>query len=176
MIKKYLILISITFFINNSLNSAGTSSNDQDPTWKRGKEDLTHLKGTNSNLKRGVDALNQAKKYDKKGKTDKAIKRFKDSLKFFELANEESPGEPNILNFLGFTSRKVGDYTMAEIYYEQGLELDPLHNGINEYLGELYVQTNRIDKAKERLEVLKNCNCEEIEELDAVIKKGSSKY
>jgi hypothetical protein len=64
---------------------------------------------------------------------------------------------------------------MAEIYYEQGLELNPLHNGINEYLGELYVQTNRIDKAKERLEVLKNCNCEEFNELDAVIKKGSSK-
>ena len=82
---------------------------------------------------------------------DKAIKRFKDSLKFFELANEESPGEPNILNFLGFTSRKVGDYTMAEIYYEQGLELDPLHNGINEYLGELYVQTNRIDKASKNI-------------------------
>ena len=105
----------------------------------------------------------------------KSIKRFKDSLKFFELANEENPNEPDILNLLGFTSRKVGDYTMAEIYYEQGLELDPLHNGINEYLGELYVQTNRIDKAKERLEVLKNCNCEEFNELDAVIKKGSSK-
>ena len=31
MIKKYLILILITFFINNSLNSAGTNSDDQDP-------------------------------------------------------------------------------------------------------------------------------------------------
>ena len=175
MIKKYSILILITFFINNSLNSAGTNSDDQDPTWKRGNEDLSHMKGKNSNFKRGVDALNQAKKYDKKGKTDKSIKRFKDSLKFFELANEENPNEPDILNLLGFTSRKVGDYTMAEIYYEQGLELNPLHNGINEYLGELYVQTNRIDKAKERLEVLKNCNCEEFNELDAMIKKGSSK-
>ena len=174
--KKYLILVLITFFINNSLNSASTSSSNQDPVWKRGNEDITHLKGKNSNFKRGVDALNQAKKYDKKGKTDKAIKRFKDSLKFFELANEENPNEPDILNFLGFTSRKVGDFTMAEIYYEQGLEIDPLHNGINEYLGELYVQTNRIDKAKERLKVLKDCDCREFEELDAVIKKGSSKY
>ena len=98
--KKYLILILITFFINSSLNSAGTSSNDQDPTWKRGNEDITHLKGKNSNFKRGVDALKQAKKYDKKGKSDKAIKRFNDSLKFFELANDENPNEPDILNYL----------------------------------------------------------------------------
>ena len=49
----------------------------------------------------------------------------------------------------------------AEKYYLQGLEIEPNHNGINEYLGELYVETNRIDKARERLAVLKNCKCEE---------------
>ena len=43
----------------------------------------------------------------------------------------------------------------------QGLEIEPNHNGINEYLGELYVVTNRMDMAKERLNVLKSCNCEE---------------
>ena len=32
-----------------------------------------------------------------------------------------------------------------------GLEIKPDHNGINEYLGELYVVTNRIDLA--------NTNC-----------------
>jgi len=40
-----------------------------------------------------------------------------------------------------------------------GLQVDPKHVGINEYLGELYVVTNRIDLAKERLEILKSCNC-----------------
>ena len=58
---------------------------------------------------------------------------------------------------------------MAEIYYKQGLEIDPNHNGINEYLGELYVQTDRSDLAKERLKVLENCNCEEFNELKQVI-------
>ena len=33
----------------------------------------------------------------------------------------------------------------------KGLALEPNHIGINEYLGELYVVTNRIDLAKERL-------------------------
>ena len=35
---------------------------------------------------------------------------------------------------------------MAEIRYEQGLKINPQHIGINEYLGELYVETKRIDK------------------------------
>ena len=66
---------------------------------------------------------------------------------------------------MGFTSRKTGNFKEAENYYLKGLDLDPKHNGINEYLGELYVQTNRIDKANERLAVLKNCNCDEYQDL-----------
>ena len=59
--------------------------------------------------------------------------------------------------------------------YLKGLDLDPKHNGINEYLGELYVQTNRIDKANERLAVLKNCNCDEYSELELIIKTRGTK-
>jgi thioredoxin-like negative regulator of GroEL len=78
---------------------------------------------------------------------------------------------------MGFTSRKTGNFNEAESYYLAGLDLDPKHNGINEYLGELYVQTNRIDKANERLAILKNCNCEEYQELELIIKtKGTKIY
>ena len=52
------------------------------------------------------------------------------------------------------------------------MEIKPNHNGINEYLGELYLQTNRIDKARERLLVLKNCKCEEYNELKELIEKN----
>ena len=52
-----------------------------------------------------------------------------------------------------------------------GLKIKPGHNGINEYLGELYIKTNRMDLAKERLEVLENCNCKEYAELKALIEK-----
>ena len=59
----------------------------------------------------------------------------------------------------------------------QGLQIDPSHKGINEYLGELYVATNRIDLAKERLKVLENCNCDEYLELKGVIQgTKKSKY
>ena len=78
---------------------------------------------------------------------------------------------------MGFTTRKLGDFENGEKYYLQGLSIQPNHKGINEYLGELYVATNRIDLAKERLEVLKSCNCEEYKELKEIIEgTKKSKY
>ena len=50
-----------------------------------------------------------------------------------------------------------------------GLEINPNHTGINEYLGELYVATNRIQLAKEILKVLEKCNWEEYAELKDII-------
>ena len=73
--------------------------------------------------------------------------------------------------------KKTNSKYSNEKFYLKGLSIKPDHNGINEYLGELYVQTNRIDKANERLEVLKNCNCKEYGELELIIKtKGSKVY
>ena len=58
-----------------------------------------------------------------------------------------------------------------------GLEIDPNHKGINEYLGELYVTTNRLALAKERLKVLESCKCEEYNELKEIIEgTKKSKY
>ena len=86
-------------------------------------------------------------------------------------ANSKDKKNPDILNYLGFTLRKTGKLEEAEKYYLEGLKIKPDHNGINEYLGELYVKTGRIELAKERLAVLKNCNCEEYAELKEVIEK-----
>ena len=68
--------------------------------------------------------------------------------------------------------KKTGDFEKAEIHYLKGLELDAGHLGINEYLGELYVQTGRIELAKERLKVLDGCQCEEYDELKELIEKN----
>ena len=58
---------------------------------------------------------------------------------------------------------------MAEIYYLMGLEINPKHVGLNQYLGNLYVSTNKIDLALERLKILKDCNCEEYSNLKMII-------
>ena len=91
--------------------------------------------------------------------------------------NQEYPGDVETLSLLGFSHRKIGDFNSAEVYYSMGLEIDPKHIGINEYMGELFVATNRISEAKKRLAVLENCNCKEYNELKQVINgTKKSKY
>ncbi len=118
---------------------------------------------------KAVDSIKFAKKYEKKGKTEKALKKYAKAQKLLLKSNAEKPMQADTLNYLGFTTRKLGDYERGEKFYLQGLQIEPNHNGINEYLGELYVVTNRMDMAKERLEVLKTCNCKEYEELKEII-------
>ena len=57
----------------------------------------------------------------------------------------------------------------AEIYYSLGIEIDPNNSKINNHLGQLYIETNRFDKAKEILQVIKKCNCDDFIELQALI-------
>ena len=115
-----------------------------------------------------------AKKMEAKGKIEKANKRYKKAKKLLIKSNKEKPNKADTLNYLGFTTRKLGDFEGGEKFYLQGLAINPKHKGINEYLGELYVATNRIDLAKERLSVLQGCNCEEYDQLKGVI-EGSKK-
>ena len=114
----------------------------------------------------------RAKKLEKKDKTEKALKLYSKAYDKLVKAYEKDKKNADILNYLGFTLRKSGNFEEAEKFYLAGLEIKPNHKGINEYLGELYVQTNRIELAKERLEVLKDCKCEEFEELKELIEKN----
>ena len=160
--KKFIYtLLIIIAFTNNSF-SAGTSSDSSD---------------SSSNYTKAKNLIKAAKKYEKKGKTEKAQKRYTKAQKLLLKSNDEKPLQADTLNYLGFTTRKLGDYEGGEKFYLQGLQIEPNHNGINEYLGELYVVTNRMDMAKERLEVLKTCNCEEFNELKEIIEgTKKSKY
>ena len=119
--------------------------------------------------------VKRAGKLEKKEKIDKAKKLYSQAFKKLEKAYSSEKKNPDILNYMGYTSRKIGNFEQAEKFYLTGLSIKPDHNCINEYLGELYVQTNRIDKANERLDVLKNCNCEEYKELELIIKTRGSK-
>ena len=124
-----------------------------------------------------VKLVKRAGKLERKDNLDKAKKLYSQAFTKLEKAHKKNKKDPDILNYMGFTSRKVGNFEVAEKFYLQGLSIKPNHNGINEYLGELYVQTNRIDKANERLAILKNCNCDEYKELELIIKnKGVKIY
>jgi tetratricopeptide (TPR) repeat protein len=124
-----------------------------------------------------VSFINSAKKYERKDKKEKASKNYEKAQKLLIKSNKLKPNDADTLNYLGFTTRKLGDYENGEKYYLKGLAIEPNHKGINEYLGELYVATNRLDLAKERLKVLESCNCKEFNDLKNVIEGiKKSKY
>ena len=150
-IKIYLTFFLLLIFATQSF-AAGTSSSDKKPSYKN-----------------AVKLIEAAKKYESKDKMDKALKRYKKAQKILLELDKKKPLQADTLNYLGFTTRKLGDFEAGEKYYLLGLQVDPKHVGINEYLGELYVVTDRINLAKERLEVLKSCNCEEYQELKEII-------
>jgi|TARA_B100001029_G_scaffold23863_1_gene16506 tetratricopeptide (TPR) repeat protein len=163
MLKKYLITLFLIFQVSAYSNAAGTSDSGSSKV--------------KSNYDKAVSIIKSAKKYEKKGKKEKANKRYEKAQKLLIISNKKKPLQADTLNYLGFTTRKLGDYEAGEKYYLLGLEIEPNHKGINEYLGELYVATNRINLAKERLKVLETCNCEEYDELKEIIEgKKQSKY
>ena len=159
--KKILVVLLLTMGLSSNSFAAGSSSSSSD---------------TKSSYDKAVKLIKAAKKYEIDGKVDKAKKRYERALKFLVKSNKNKPNKADTLNYLGFTTRKLGDFENGEKYYLQGLAIDPKHKGINEYLGELYVATNRHNLAVERLEVLKGCGCEEYDQLKAVIAGEKSKY
>ena len=164
MIKKILITAITYLFLIVNVNAAGSDGEGGSSA------------AVKTNYDKAVSHIKIAKKHEKKGKLDKAKDRYLKAQKLLIKSNAKKPNKADTLNYLGFTTRKLGDFEMGEKYYLQGLAINPNHKGINEYLGELYVATNRHNLAVERLEVLKGCNCEEYEQLKAVIAGKKSKY
>ena len=154
--KKIICLITL-LLLSNACLAAGTISdgNSKDSLYKGAKK-----------------LILRAKKLEKKDKIEKALKLYSKAYDKLVKAYEKDKKNADILNYLGFTLRKSGNFEEAEKFYLAGLEIKPNHKGINEYLGELYIKTNRIELAKERLEVLKGCKCEEFEELKELIENN----
>jgi len=163
--KKILVLLFV-LSLNNQVFSAGGDS---------GSSSSSSGSSATSLYDQAVKLIKRAGKLEKKDKGEKAKKLYSQAFKKLNKAYKSDKKNPDILNYMGFTSRKTGNLKEAENYYLTGLDLNPKHNGINEYLGELYVQTNRIDKANERLTVLKNCDCEEYQDLELIIKTRGTK-
>jgi len=156
--KNVLLTSAIYLILTFNVFSAGSGGNDGGGEAK-----------SKTNYEKAVSHIKIAKKYEKKDKLEKAKKRYEKAQKLLIKSNSKKPNNPDTLNYLGFTTRKLGDYENGEKYYLQGLAIDPNHIGINEYLGELYVATSRIDLAKERLQVLSSCNCKEYSDLKEII-------
>jgi len=84
----------------------------------------------------------------------------------------------DVYSLMGFSLRKTGDYSTALTFYKKALDFDADHKGAHEYLGELYVETGNLPKAREQLAVLmKLCpqGCEEREDLEKALASAAPK-
>jgi Flp pilus assembly protein TadD len=98
--------------------------------------------------------------------------RFEQAIAELRQLTAELGPHPDVLNYLGYASRRLGRFERAQAYYEQALTLDPMHRGANEYLGEMWVELGRLDNARERLLVLDRAcpfGCAEYRDLERLI-------
>ena len=89
----------------------------------------------------------------------------------------ETHQHADVYNLMGFSLRKIGDYKQAYTFYRKALDFDPEHKGALEYLGELYVQTGELAKAREHVVLLqKLCpqSCEELEDLQKALAQAGT--
>ena len=135
-------LLSIIFILTSSFAySAGTDS---------GSSSSSSTSSTSNNTVDVNIEFNRAKKLIYKKKYAKGLKILKD------IENEKPFGysKADLYNYMGFASRKQKNpnYINAEKYYLKALSLEADHIGALEYLGELYVETDRVNEAKPLLE------------------------
>jgi Tfp pilus assembly protein PilF len=108
---------------------------------------------------------------------DKAVravknKEYRDAIRYLTIVLADDPRNADALNYMGYSHRKLGDFTKAITYYTQALSVDPNHRGANEYLGEAYLEISDLPNAELRLEKLRqicNGNCEEYFELKSAV-------
>ena len=101
--------------------------------------------------------------------------KYAEAQPHLQKALAQEPNDADTYNMLGYSQRKMGNKDEALGYYTKALEINPKHRRANEYLGELYLELNQPDKAKERLAVLdKSCffGCDEY----TMLKKAIETY
>jgi Tfp pilus assembly protein PilF len=107
-------------------------------------------------------------------------KDYKTALGHLAKAVQKLPKDADVHNLLGYSYRKLGDYDKAFEHYQTALKLDSGHRGAHEYLGELYLETDRPAEAEKELQALKkSCpwlgKCEEYDDLKGEIDKYKAK-
>ena len=149
---RYLILFSL--FLSQTIFAAGTSDNS--------KENINYS-----------NEYTLALELIKKENFKLAISK----LKILLHKKSKNFTKADIYNYLGYSHRKIKSYGKAEKYYLKALKINGDHIGALEYIGELYLETNRTEKAKEYLEKLKLVageNSEEYLELYDLFSTSSS--
>lgn len=102
---------------------------------------------------------------------------YRDAIPHLETALKSAPANADVLNLLGFTHRKTGKFDAAEDFYRKALDINSDHLGALNYLGQLYLETGRLEEAKKMLARLdKACffGCKEYDQLKDAVRTGKA--
>lgn len=77
--------------------------------------------------------------------------RYQDALTSLSVARAAFGPHPDVLTYVGFTYRKMGEYDQAEKYYTEALKVAPDHKAATEYYGELKVERGDLPGARKLL-------------------------
>ena len=158
------ILVSLFFISSGSLSfAAGTDSGSSTNSSGNSNDKTTNSIDVNVEFHRAKKLIYK-KKYEKGLNTLKSIE-------------EETPfgyTSADLYNYMGFASRKqkIPNYKDAENYYLKALSFDKNHVGALEYLGELYVETDRRDEALillNRIKMVSGDNSSEYKDLNKLL-------
>ena len=99
--------------------------------------------------------------------------QWDDALVMLDAARAKEPQNADWWNYTGYARRKSGHLAEAFPAYEEALRLDPRHLGAHEYLGELYLQSDKPDMARKMLAELETLcgHCEQYEDLDEAVEE-----
>ena len=148
-------IISLIVFASFSAFGAGTTSSSDTTT------------ETSDQI---IKLYELAEKHIDNKSYDKSLKLLKKLTKREDLGTKRA----DIYNLLGFSYRKLENPDLDKSFaaYMMALELDPNHAGAHEYLGELYLMRDDLDKASNillELETLVGKNAQEyIDLLEAI--------
>jgi tetratricopeptide (TPR) repeat protein len=100
--------------------------------------------------------------------------QYANAVPYLNRALASRPNNADILNYLGFTHRMLGDYPGSLDYYQKALARDPDHKGAHEYLGELYLNMHQVGAARAQLTELTRLCPTGCDERDALTKSIAS--
>ncbi len=185
--KKILSILVIIFGLMLNLHAQGGSSGGSS-AGSSGGSSAGSSGGSSAGSSDGYGGGGMSGQYtiSTRGVYDQALKaiwneiqqeNYEPALASLQKYVYENPENSDGWNLIGFTSRKLMIFEDAEKYYNIGLEIDPEHEGILQYQGELYLETNRLDLAKSNLKKLEELcvfNCEEQKKLAQLINEFQS--
>ena len=154
-------------------DSSGGSSPPPAPSGDSKKPDqktTTKKKQQQKSEQEFIDGYKAARALVQDGKYEEAIAAF------VALGRDE---HPDVSNYVGFASRKLGRYDDAKVWFEKALVSDAKHTRTWQYYGLWHLEQGNRLKAEDHLEKIRmicGTGCDDFVTLKAALESGKISY